>query len=82
MPKSTEQVWDAQQRRYVGTRETGTDENVTSKARLQSASGLGSVVKSDAFVPPKMEPNEDSAKYSARVARAREAHNQRRAMRP
>jgi hypothetical protein len=79
MPKSTEQYYNRALNRYE-TREVGTDDDIVSKAKSQDASGLGGRVKASPFVPPKMEPNEDSSKYSSRVAKAREAWNQRKAM--
>lgn len=79
MPKSTERTYNPNTRR-IDTRTVGQDENLLAKGEAQDASGLGSKVKSDAFVPPRMEPNESSSAYSERVRKAREAHNQRRAM--
>ena len=78
MPKSVERYKDSTNR--TQTRVVGQDENALVKGAAQDASGLGSRVKSSGFVPPKMEPNEDSSKYSARVAKAREAWNQKKAM--
>ena len=78
MPKGTDYYADSSGR--LTSRVVGQDEEALVKGKAQDASGLGSKVKSSAFVPPRMEPNEDSAKYSARVAKAREAWNQRRAM--
>ncbi len=79
MPKSTEQYWNRALNRYE-SREVGTDDDIVAKAKAQDASGLGSRVKSSPFVPPKMDPNEDSFKYSERVRKAREAWSQRKAM--
>lgn len=73
MPKSTERTWDPQQRKYI-ERTVGRDEDVVDKAKAQDASRLGSRVKpigAGVFVPPKMNPGEDSSSYSARVAAAR-----------
>lgn len=79
MPKGTEDLYDANGRN-IGRRETGQDEDRITAARAQNTSGLASKVKPDAFVPPKMEPNEDSSRYSARVAAARAAWTQKKAM--
>ena len=78
MPKQIEYFTNERGQREG--RVVGQDEDLVAKAKAQDASGLGSKVKSDAFVPPKMEPVEDSAAYSARVARARAVHNQKKAM--
>ena len=78
MPKAVE--YFRNEKGQTETRVVGQDEDLVTKGRAQDASGLGSRVKSDAFVPPKMEAGEDSAAYSARVARARAAHNQKKAM--
>lgn len=58
----------------------GSSADRATAARAQDARGLASKVKASPFVPPRMEPNEDSAAYAARVARAREAYNQKKAM--
>lgn len=78
MAKKTEQYYDGQGR--LQTREIGTDDDLQAKAKSQDTRGLATKVKADPFVPPRMEPNEDSAAYSARVARARDAHRQSQAM--
>lgn len=78
MPKKTERYRDSMGN--LQTRVVGQDEKLLDKGAAQDASGLGSKVKSDAFTPPKMEPNEPSASYSERVRKAREAYNQKRAM--
>ena len=51
----------------------------TSRMRTTAGAGLGS--QGDEFKPPKQTPGEDSAAYGARVAKAREAFRQRKAMR-
>lgn len=78
MPKAKEYYVNSSGQ--MESRDVGRDEDALVKGKAQDARGLASKVKSDAFVPPKMEPGEDSASYSRRVASARAAHNQRKAM--
>lgn len=53
--------------------------DVSRKAKMQDAHGLGSLQKTG-FTPPRMNPGEDSAAYSERVRKAREAYTQSQAM--
>lgn len=71
----TEMIYEAE----GGSSSSSSGASASSTAKLQDTKGLGSKAK-DAFVPPKMNPNEDSAAYSERVRKAREAHNQKKAM--
>lgn len=52
-----------------------------SRARMGSTAGAGLGNLSDDFKPPKQNPGEGPGDYGRRVAAAREAHRQRKAMR-
>lgn len=67
------------QTRFKGT---GTDFGAMKDAKRQDVSGLAATIKAgqDQFKPPKQMEGEDSAAYGARVAQARAAYRQQKAM--
>ena len=79
----TEHFYDTANRRNDSRKTISGDETKSavyaSKVGTTAGRGLGS--QSDSFVPPKQNAGEDSGAYGARVARAREAFRQRKAMR-
>jgi hypothetical protein len=78
----TEYYRDSQGREQTRKRTSSGDvSDAQSRARMGTTAGAGLGNLSDDFKPPKQNPGEGPADYGRRVAQAREAHRQRKAMR-